>query len=131
MREIKFRAWVVDEYGNDGNTPKTFKMCLWDKYFFYDTSPVTGWSGEFPYLGDPCVTLMQFTGRQDSEGVDAYEGDVIEMDFGVQAVIRWNSRYDAWTLLTRDTATICVGLVPVSKYVIVGNIYENPELGYG
>jgi len=131
MREYKFRAWVVDEFMDDGNTPKTFKMHSWDNYFFYDTSAVTGWSGEFPHREDPCVTLMQFTGVQDSEGTDIYEGDIIKNSVQTDSIVRWSVRSNGWILLTRDTALIYGGLTPAINGRVIGNIFENPELGYG
>ena len=65
MREIKFRAW--DEENK--------QMIQWNDEFFYDTSPVTRWSGYFSYIEMP---LMQYIGLKDKNGKEIYEGDIVE-----------------------------------------------------
>jgi uncharacterized phage protein (TIGR01671 family) len=126
MREIKFRAWVVEEFEEDGNTPKTFKMHEWNPYFFSDSSAVTSYGDEFPDPDDPCVILMQYTGLKDKNGKEIYESDIVNIDYG-NTIVRAEVEYcicgfrgttdsDAWEL---------DGYVNIE---IIGNIYENPEL---
>lgn len=131
MRKIKFRAWVVDEYKEDENTPKTFKMHQWNNYFFSDVSPVTGWSDYFPEHDDPCVFLMQYTGLKDKNGKEMYEGDIVknivlqdeEFDFGIVV-------FDAYAFSLQVSANFLPALYQVDEKVIevIGNIYENPKL---
>jgi uncharacterized phage protein (TIGR01671 family) len=154
MREIKFRAWVVDEFEEDGNTPKTFKMVNWDRYFFSDMSSVTMYGGEFPSNDDPCVTLMQFTGLKDKNGKEIYEGDIVsESIYDIPAVYCGEEvsvitfRYSAFRKVKKEQyfdmdvkgefGEVCQGdilepygnaLDNLDNLKVIGTIYENPEL---
>ncbi|WP_163579094.1 YopX family protein [Gracilibacillus saliphilus] len=119
-REIKFRAWDTEEQ----------KMIEWNNEFFYDTSPVTGFTGDFSNIRFP---LMQYTGLHDKNGKEIYEGDVVEFNdlstfylFKEQprgrSVIKWDERKCGWES-PRGTSYI-----EGEKLEVIGNIYENPEL---
>jgi uncharacterized phage protein (TIGR01671 family) len=123
MREIKFRAWDKE------------KKC-W-------LSDVAVRNAVFePH---PQYAVMQFTGLLDKNGVEIYEGDILEYqpnDDGVGNVydptetwdrylVQWKDRgfVAAWTkdaeLKNRDND----GLNSTQDDIaVIGNIYENPEL---
>ena len=66
MREIKFRAWDSES-----------KVMRHDDYCLrFKTALVTGKYGdEFPEM-----IPLQYTGLKDREGVEIYEGDIVEFD---------------------------------------------------
>lgn len=81
MRKIKFRAWY-----KEGNT------------MHYDCLPLGGWNnwwiafdndkkydGEFEVGKD--IEIMQFTGLQDCNGIEIYEGDIIKFNSNIGEVI--------------------------------------------
>ena len=132
MREIKFRAWddnhrqmYVPKIGLDGRVIVCYRGVELEAT-----------------CDDP---LMQYTGLKDKNGVEIYEGDVVEVGMGriepTALQVEWGGtwRYAAfglhgkrknrgddnweteysWDVLNPETASACR---------VIGNIYENPEL---
>lgn len=76
------------------------------------------------------ITLMQFTGLKEnafeSGNKDIYEGDVIEFINGERLVVEWND--DTCQFQYSDGTPINNGERYGTHKMIVGNIYESPEL---
>jgi len=117
-REIKFRAWV----------PATKTMVDLKK-----VTPLAmnkglveiGQDGLFLPFDDRYI-LMQYTGLTDRNGVEIYEGDVVDHEYtdGIWAVFYWEG---CFTLKPyRDMALVNFNC-PASMEVI-GNIYEHGHL---
>ncbi len=79
------------------------------------------------------VTLMQFTGlnvHHDRTGVDVYEHDIVETEYGL-AVVQWSHSEKGWWLLAQgDESTSfkhrAMSLGSAGR--VVGNIHANPDL---
>lgn len=102
MREIKFRAWDIDN---------KFLFDVYEIHFgnnFYIKGLGQIFSRNF--------NLMQYTGLKDKNGKEIYEGDIIEYFDEQIELVEW-SKSDFWSGL---------GTFRISK--VIGNIYENPEL---
>ena len=125
-REIKFRAWVAHDYDDD-DKPIDFKMVEWFPEFFSDMSPVTGWGSDFPKPDDD-VFLMQFTGLQDKNGVEIYDRDILDYGSDEMAVVGYQARPGLAGFYIKGMRTqLCFG-DPTVKAMVIGNIYENPDL---
>jgi hypothetical protein len=108
MREIKFRAW-------DGK-----KMVFCDGL------------SDFAYFGDTLAhrddfILMQYTGLK-ANGVEIYEGDIIENDSEWWQVIFEEGKFVCDPIQGGNVLMDLSELSDSSETWVQGNIYKNPEL---
>ncbi len=135
-REIKFRAWcpskrVMFQVGDDFGTISPLDPVVYFK------------QGQD-------VNLLQFTGLEDKNGKEIYEGDIVriphwtrgvrcprcgytesEDGFAVIAFSNYESTDDGGRSLATFTIRIRGDEYPLDNaeyYEVIGNIYENPEL---
>ena len=114
MREIKFRVWndYTNEmrYNFEGFTNK------------FDVLNLTKFFNKENYL-----TLLQFTGLQDVDGKDIYEGDIILIESNKCLCPVEYSENDCRFLLKNGRGYRGY-FAMIGDLKIVGNIYENSEL---
>ena len=114
MRDIKFRAW--DKFGET--------MITSDELLVANS----------PYLKHSLIDtkklkLMQFTGFQDRNGVEIYEGDLIEKDddkfvrCGVVSFI-----HGCWMVASKSGERYFNLHWYLSQAEVIGNIHQHPEL---
>lgn len=126
MRELKFRAWEESEntmykciVGNNDNEDDDF-IC-----------PLI-WTGE-DWVHSHTCEIMQYTGFKDIKGQEIYEGDILaHQDYWWVKI-----EYDRGSFMVRDVdkvrynnkiCNIPIGDFDISKWKIIGNIYENKGL---
>lgn len=125
MREIKFRAW---------NGEKMIYRGLSDRNWYSEDK-----GGKLVCVAHPNdkreLSIMQFTGLQDNQDVEIYEGDILKYDHedGIvtaRVIFKHSDREDM-TLSGFEMELIKVEEYenenPV-EFTVVGNIYQNPEL---
>ncbi len=116
MREIKFRAWDKNE------NAMLEDVSTW-------TDDFTNMINEtFRYWVNPELAnleLMQFTGRE-----NIYEGDIVQDDEGDVYVVQWDNKQSKYVanLINAESEVADVFDLNEVSCIVIGNIYENPEL---
>lgn len=111
MREIKFRAWHIEQ-----------------------KRMIDNWQYLAPSVRQH-MKLMQFTGLKDCKGVEIYEGDIVKnshpggimWNTGDRSLIKW-SKFDQGFMIDGEKACFCLNGHRPNDYEVIGNIYENPKL---
>lgn len=137
MREIKFRAWCPEQkrmftkvlIGNtvDKNTNDYTAHCIYRDGSWYHTDELDS------------TVFMQYTGLKDVNGVNIYEGDIVEAH---SFVFDGNERDNNFIGKIVFSLDCCFAIESDSNQYafcetshfdepcikVIGNIYENPEL---
>ena len=118
MREIKFRAW---------NSEKKYMTYLFNPVShgdinIFDFYFLRGWRGEG-------LIPMQYTGLNDKNGKEIYEGDIFpgDNDDPIKYVICWLD-CGSWGFHPAGDPDMATLIMAGDEMEIIGNIYENPEL---
>jgi len=116
MRELKFRVWdnQSDFYWGEGEGMDFKKIA----FNFYDS------------LFEECrLVFQQYTGLQDKNGKDIYEGDIISFGVIDEDDLFWVVWEDIESrFILESNGGLGCWLLDVSDREIIGNIFENSEL---
>lgn len=118
MREVKFRAWEIEdkdmqpvtslEYRDEG---ELIKIGLGD-YLRYPSS----------------IVLMQFTGLLDKNGVKIYEGDII-VNLATHSNGREYRHMEKCRVVEYSVSGKSAGFnIGKGRIEVIGNIHQNPDL---
>ena len=111
-RPIKFRAWR--DVGNGR-----------EKMLFSDNPPhpMALWAVH-TLDSDSLHTIMQFTGLYDKEGIEIYEGDILELDDIVCIVIFNDGGFHMATDVSGHSPAVQDS---TRRFNVVGNIFEGRQ----
>ena len=129
MREIKFRAW--DRFNERMVEPKNIlKICMsrlnQEPYLIVYLKKWMNPNKEIKEI-DKCYTnefeLMQYTGLKDRNGVEIFEGDILECKFSSERfVVEFDVKTAQFTTKSNWLWSI------LDRCEVIGNIHDNPEL---
>ena len=137
MRELKFRAWdkeqkkMVDDICimSSGALERITCHKEYDKRLD-DLDKTAHWGVvDFTdFYAIECCEIMQFTGLLDRTGKEIYEGDVLEGNNGIKAVVEWTQEFGRWSMRWSDRSTTPISW-HVKHAIVIGNIHEMEEEG--
>lgn len=125
MKEIKFRIWIKNEN-------KMIKISFDNKTAKNQVVPNK--SNKIYGLDD--IELMHYTGFKDKNGIEIYEGDIVELSrcdnnycslkSGEFGIVRF--KFGKMMIEPENMKSCCCLMGNFSNCLVVGNIYENKEL---
>ena len=126
-RKIKFRCWIKSEERFVYNPVIDFTNMI----VYSEMNPVNNSGGFIIYDGD--FILCQYTGLDDKNGKEIYEGDILKFSFGVGKVVFCDGGFacDMWEKDKPAHLFHWFNFCNIDHSHIIpeviGNIYENPE----
>jgi hypothetical protein len=139
MRQIKFRCWDAKaRFMKDDETyPKGIPHMKYDIGLSVGKGWHTGIDGLHVRYDDPELPIMEFTGKQDKNDKDIYEGDIVSVYSELRLVefknAFWHLELKEGNVLGGFGTETQAGHKPLYRYPkdwieVIGNIYETPEL---
>ena len=119
MKEIKFRSW--DRLNNKMKPVYALEF----EYNFVKTEETNGDDNSFKNQETDRHVLMQYTGYEDNNDKELYEGDIIQIRSGHYHMGVWEFE---GVEVVEDIRCVLNHIGYGEKFNIIGNIYENPEL---
>lgn len=131
-REIKFRAWdnknkymVTSKQGVFTALRNSMNIVRQDNGYYNN--------GDLLKPNKEKYTLMQFTGLEDKNGKEIYEGDILKFSEVDTAIVIWNEKYAYFMVKPIqeyyfDSDVLGQALEYNDNVEKIGNIYDNPEL---
>ncbi len=121
-RLLKFRFWGNFGELNEEEDICEMEMLYGDKFCFFESEPIND------LFACRNFQVMQFTGLKDKNGKEIYEGDILAFENTLNFktvlqnhfVIKWEDYGNGMVGFTQFS--------PINKFVVAGNIFENPEL---
>ena len=121
-REIKFRgrrknggSWIYGDLCRQELTTCIFPQDAYDSYnnYIVDES-----------------TVGQYTGLKDKNGVEIYEGDIMnDPTSKIFGLVEWNNILTQFQLSWQNMPTTAdIFFMVKNGSLVIGNIYDNPEL---
>ena len=128
MRKIKFRAW---DHFNKVFAASYDKINGSEISITFDGALIISGRDGYYDLEFKRYTIQQFTGLEDRNGKEIYEGDILQVLGAGKCPVVWDryffdlDNYDQYSMDNQFSAFY--NLEP-QEMTVIGNIFENPDL---
>lgn len=123
--DTRSKAWIYGWGRGHGITSKVTPS--WDIYV-----TVTGGNRAEIFEAsclDERVIIVRSTGLTDEDGVEIWEGDIIDSSYdGCNVLVVWNKDLGMFSIQYDKRLRTSVGILVTQICRVVGNIFQNPEL---
>ena len=133
MRKIKFRGFTTDCIDNEWIYGDLIHHDIDETYIIPQNDRYLEITCDITDDDDNRVdetTVGQFTGFEDKNGKEIYEGDILRFEKGDIMYVEWDDEYKGFILVdpTGDEGSASIGNWYVERTEVIGNIFENEEL---
>lgn len=128
MREIKFRAWIKENYYDEKPYMLRQVKAVEPNGDIQINSTLHETKGWYDCHSANDIELMQYTGLKDKNGVEIYEGDIVRDKLGNDFSVSFNQEFCACFLYPVEDPKEFMAFYPNIILEVIGNMYENPEL---
>lgn len=140
MREIEFKAISIDSgmwvYGSytcmeEDNKNNPFRQTPYKKYHrIWQYEPGDWNMGGYANYEVIPETIGQFTGLKDKNGVEIYEGDILNIGEEYPVEVMYSKKYASFGIWMKGWVFMHYfhEAVEPENCEVIGNIYDNPEL---
>ncbi|RLA39225.1 MAG: hypothetical protein DRR06_19485 [Gammaproteobacteria bacterium] len=124
-RDIKFKAW-------DAERGEMFTSSKWVEFLVNKDGAIR--AQNYNRKGNvQQLPVMQYTGLKDKDGIEIYEGDIIQTKADGKVAIEWSKRAAKFGIHVLRDYTYSREKKPKLRAIphsctVIGNIYQNPKL---
>ena len=131
MREIKFKGWWTggNEFvflNNKSDKSMAFQIGGYITDLDLEENTNNIWVLQESIVDE--IIWCQYTGQKDKNGVEIYEGDIIELYLDGKYISNYICEFKDGCFMFKEIGSDWIGRITNTDIEVIGNIYENQDL---